>query len=128
MAFVLVVDDDADVLDSVCASLGALGYTVECVSSGLAALDVLDDRSKEIDLLLTDVVMPGLHGFNLSRMARLRRPDLRVLYMSGYTDFERILEDTGPRFGKLLQKPFRPADLGREIETALAAGPDACTA
>jgi DNA-binding NtrC family response regulator len=61
-------------------------------------------------------------------MARLRRPDLRVLYMSGYTDFERILEDTGPRFGKLLQKPFRPADLGREIETALAAGPDACTA
>jgi DNA-binding NtrC family response regulator len=128
MAFVLVVDDDADVLDSLCASLTALGYMVEAVSSGLAALDVLDDRSKEIDLLLTDVVMPGLHGFNLSRMARLRRPDLRVLYMSGFADLERILQDAGPRLGKLLQKPFRPADLRREIETALAASPGASSA
>jgi DNA-binding NtrC family response regulator len=128
MAFVLVVDDDADVLDSLCASLTALGYMVEAVSSGLAALDVLDDRSKEIDLLLTDVVMPGLHGFNLSRMARLRRPDLRVLYMSGFADLERILQDAGPRLGKPLQKPFRPADLRREIETALAASPGASSA
>ena len=128
MASVLVVDDDVDVLDAVCASLAAIGYAVECVSTGLAALDILDDRSKQIDLLLTDVVMPGLHGFNLSRMARLRRPDLRVLYMSGFTDFQRILEDAGPRLGKLLRKPFRPADLWREVEAALAASPGGGTA
>jgi CheY-like chemotaxis protein len=128
MAVLLVVDDDLDVLEAMCAVLNAVGHTAQCVSSGVAALEILDDRLKQIDLLLTDVVMPGLHGFNLSRTARVRRPDLRVLYMSGFIDLQETLRDEGPQFGKLLAKPIRPDDLRREVEEALAASPSAGSA
>jgi DNA-binding NtrC family response regulator len=84
-------------------------------------LNVLE--RKRIDLLLTDVLMPGLHGFNLARMGRLRRADLSVLYISGFADLEAVLGDDGPRLGKLLHKPIMPADLFREVTDALAAPP-----
>lgn len=70
MAALLVVDDDPDVLDAVCAVLISMGHSVDRASAGIPALDILD--GKRIHLLLTDGVMPGLHGFNLSRMAVLR--------------------------------------------------------
>jgi CheY-like chemotaxis protein len=124
LAALLIVDDDPDVLDALCAVLSAVGFTVERATGGLAALDILDQQ-KPIDLLLTDVVMPGLHGFNLARMARLRRANLRVLYISGFTDLETILQDEGPRLGKLLTKPIAPSDLFREVTNALATSPPA---
>ena len=109
-------------LDALCATLKATGYSVERAASGLGALEILD-QGKPIDLLLTDVVMPGLHGLNLARMAVLRRRRLKVLYISGFADLETILQDEGPRFGKLLSKPILPADLRREVADALAAEP-----
>jgi CheY-like chemotaxis protein len=120
MALVLVVDDDADVLEALCTSLEAMGHRVERAGSGLRALTVLD-QAQNIDLLLTDVVMPGLHGFNLARMAVLRRPDLRVLYFTGNADMEVVQRDEGPKYGKMLHKPLGPDDLRREIEEALSA-------
>jgi CheY-like chemotaxis protein len=120
MASVLIVDDDPDVLDALCAVVASAGHVVERADRGLAALDILDQRGP-IDLLLTDVVMPGLHGFNLARMGRLRMPELRVLYISGFMELETIVQDEGPRLGKLLSKPIAPAELRREIAEALAA-------
>lgn len=120
MAAVLVVDDDPDVLDVVCAVLSSLGHNVDRALGGLPALDILE--GKHIDLLLTDVVMPGLHGFNLARMAVLRRPDIKVLYLTGYTEYT-TERDEGQRFGKLLYKPLRPDELKREVDAALAAPP-----
>jgi DNA-binding NtrC family response regulator len=122
MATVLIVDDDPDVLDALSAVIASAGHTVERAARGLAALDILDQRT-QIDLLLTDVVMPGLHGFNLARMGRLRRPDLRVLYISGFADLETIVQDEGPKLGKLLSKPLAPAELRREVAEALASPP-----
>jgi DNA-binding NtrC family response regulator len=122
MAALLIVDDDSDVLEALSNVLAAAGYTVERASSGLSALDILDQQ-KPIDLLLTDVVMPGLHGLNLARMARIRREGLRVLYLSGYTELEEVVQDTGPRLGKLLHKPIAPSDLYREVSAALSAPP-----
>jgi DNA-binding NtrC family response regulator len=119
----LVVDDDADVLKALCAVLAGAGHNVQHASSGLAALEILD-RDKALDLLLTDIVMPGLHGFNLARMGRLRCPHLKVLYMSGFIDLETVVQDEGPRLGKLLSKPIRPQELKREVEEALAAPHD----
>lgn len=120
MATLLVVDDDPDVLDAVCAALASTGHTVDRASGGLPALEILE--GKRIDLLLTDVVMPGLHGFNLARMAVLRRPEIKVLYFTGYTEFT-TGQDEGPKFGKLLHKPLRPDDIRREVDEALAASP-----
>jgi CheY-like chemotaxis protein len=122
MAALLIVDDDAEVLEALSAALTFAGHDVERAAGGLPALDILD-RRKPIDLLLTDVIMPGLNGLNLARMARLRRADIRVLYISGFSELEAILEDEGLRLGKLLRKPIMPADLYREVEEALVAPP-----
>jgi CheY-like chemotaxis protein len=118
MATVLVVDDDAEVRAAVCAMLSAAGYAVETAGGGLAALEII--KGKRIDLLLTDVVMRGLNGFNLARDAVLCRPAIKVLYYSGFTDFT-IGRDVGQTFGKLLHKPLRAADLQREVAQALTA-------
>ena len=120
MASVLVVDDDADVLEALSAALAAMGHVVESAPGGLAALAVLD-RVHDIELLLTDVVMPGLHGFNLARMALMRKPDLRVLYFTGNAEIDIVQKDSGPKYGKILYKPLRPDELGREVAAALAA-------
>ena len=123
MASLLVVDDDMDVLDAMCAVLSADGHNVWPASGGLPALQILDAELHNLDLILTDVVMPGLHGFNLSRMARLRRPEIKVLYISGFTEMPTTLRDEGPKLGKMLQKPIMPADLRREVTEALATPP-----
>ena len=122
MASLLLVDDDEDVLNALAAVLATTGHKVARAAGGVAALDILDGR-EPLDLLLTDVVMPGLHGFNLARMAVLRRPELRVLYMSGFTELDVVTQDTGPRYGKLLEKPMRPDQLRLEVEQALAQRP-----
>src|SRR5579859_6497413 len=115
MAFLLVVDDDTEVLDAMCAVLANAGHSVLPAAGRLRALDILDTDEQALDLILTDVVMPGLHGFNLSRMARLRRPAIRVIYISGYTDMPTTANDTGPKLGKILQKPILPDDLRRAV-------------
>jgi DNA-binding NtrC family response regulator len=118
LAAVLLVDDDEDVRSALAAALAGMGHDVVQAASGVQALDVID-RNAPLDLLLTDVVMPGLHGFNLARMTVLRRPDIRVLYMSGYADLDIVTRDGGPRYGKLLEKPLRLDDLRLAVEQAL---------
>jgi CheY-like chemotaxis protein len=120
MASLLVVDDDPAVLEALYAVLVGMGHSVERASGGLPALDILED--KPIDLLLPDVMMPGLHGFNLARMAVLRHPEIKVLYFTGYTEYT-TERDEGQKFGKLLHKPLTPDELRREVEAALAAQP-----
>jgi CheY-like chemotaxis protein len=122
LAAVLLVDDDGDVRTVLAAALTGMGHRVVPAADGLEALEVID-RKEPLDLLLTDVVMPGLHGFNLARMAILRRPSIRVLYMSGYAEGEVVTRDSGRRYGKLLEKPLRPDELKLEIEHALAQPP-----
>jgi signal transduction histidine kinase len=81
---VLVVEDDADVRAYVVDTLGSLGYDVLEAKSGEDALRVMSEY-KGIGLLLTDVVMPGMNGRKLADEARQRRPDLKVLFMTGYS-------------------------------------------
>ena len=118
MATVLVVDDDADVLETLVAIVKSGGHRTVKAGSGTAALDILDGEA-DVDLMLTDIVMPGLNGFNLARMARLRRRDIKILYMTGFHEQSAAVRDTGERLGKLLSKPLRAADLRREVDAAL---------
>jgi CheY-like chemotaxis protein len=110
-ATVLVVDDDADIREYAVAVLEQHGYRVLRAANGEAALSQIE-REEEIDLLFTDVVMPGLNGFEVARIAQRARPALRVLFASGYAT------DLTPA-GRLLKKPYRPRQLADEIAAAL---------
>lgn len=108
---VLVVDDDPDVREYAVAVLEEEGFEVVGAGDGEAALRLLE-RDPEIRLLFTDVVMPGLNGFETARLARQHRPDLEVLFASGYAT------DLTPA-GRLLKKPYRPRQLVREVASFL---------
>ena len=82
-------------------------------------LDILDGEIP-VSLMVTDIVMPGLNGFNLARMARMRRSGMKILYLTGFHEQADAMRDTGQRLGKLLLKPFKAADLRKEVDAALA--------
>jgi two-component system cell cycle response regulator CpdR len=119
MASVLVVDDDTDVLDILAVAIRSGGHSVIKATSGTAALNVLDGDIP-FDLLVTDIIMPGLNGFNLARMANMRRPGLKIMYLTGFHEQAEAMRDHGSRLGKLLNKPIMPADLRKEVDEALA--------
>lgn len=119
---ILVVDDDQDVLELAVATLTDVGFRVNGASAPEAALEVLR-TTPEVDLLLTDIVMPGaMSGFALARAARQIRPDLRILYTSGYA--EDLVEGT-ERYGRLIAKPWRIDTLHRGVREALSEPPTA---
>jgi len=116
---VLVVEDDDLVRDFVVLTLRGLGYDVLEAGDGDAAWEIIAAADR-IDLLCTDIMMPGsMNGFDLARRARQRRPDLRLVYMSGYPD--KALESAKPANGNVpyLAKPFRANDLVAGIKRAM---------
>ena len=117
---VLVVDDRADVAELARAILRDYGYGTLLARHGREALEILDDHP-EIDILFSDLIMPGMDGLSLAREARRRRPSLKVLLTTGYA--EASLERTGlprPEF-EILNKPYRRADLIRRLRAVLDA-------
>ena len=116
-ANVLVVDDDVDVRSTTALLLRRMGYAVTTAGNAAEALHVLESR-EAIELLLSDVVMPQVTGPDLARQAQARRPDLPVVFFSGYADPEAIAGAIP--LARLLRKPFRPTELAKLIETALA--------
>lgn len=119
---ILLVEDDPDIRDFVARALLGLGYTVREAPNGKLALDILDiDIS--LDLLLSDMTMPGgLSGFDLVVEARKRRPNLKILCMSGHADG--IDASLKPLGCALLEKPFLKQDLARAVRSTLDSSVD----
>jgi CheY-like chemotaxis protein len=118
MAVVMVVDDEPEVLDVLSSIMSRAGHSTVKASSGVAALDLLDSGAA-VDVLLTDVMMPELNGFNLARIARMRRPSLKVLFLTGFYDLALTLRDPLSEIGKLLQKPILPSELTKAVAEAI---------
>jgi PAS domain S-box-containing protein len=116
---ILVVEDDPLVRGYVIAQLGGLGYETLVASDAEAALELVD-QGAEFDLLFTDVIMPGgMNGRELAEVVLERRPGVKVLYTSGYTD-EIVNEERLDPGIALLRKPYRKSDLWRKIREVLA--------
>ena len=117
----LLVEDEAAVRASVRRLLEWHGYTVLEARNGAEALKIYEARGSEIDLVLTDILMPELGGQELVEQLRERRPDLRVVFMSGYA--ERALTSNGSiPFGTgYLEKPFAVETLMRRVREVLDA-------
>jgi len=116
---VLVVDDDPHVREATTRALRASGYNARCASDGATALRML--AHEPIDLLLTDVVMPGMNGRELAETACKARPSLRVLYTSGYTDDEVVARGVMRGDVAMLDKPFRVDKLATKVREVLDA-------
>ncbi|MXO86013.1 PAS domain-containing protein [Altererythrobacter aurantiacus] len=119
---ILLVEDDEDVRVYTADCLRELGYRVLEAGSGEEAKKALDRTKDQIDLLFTDVVMPGITGEELAEELRRDRPDLKVLYTSGYTR-DAIVHSGRLQPGvALLQKPFNFAELARKVRDVLELG------
>jgi PAS domain S-box-containing protein len=120
---ILCVEDDASVRAYVIAQLESLGYKVVAASNAAEALAIADGGA-EFDLLFTDIVMPGrMNGKQLAERMRLRRPALRVLFTSGYTDHTIIRDGRIIRDVFFLAKPYRRPQLARMVRRSLDAPP-----
>jgi len=115
-AHILVVDDDPDVRWVITQDLQQMGCVVTEAESGRAALTMLE-RETRYDLVIIDLVMPGLSGLETLRLARRSRPELRVLFTSGYADLSRFGDNL--RDHPLLQKPFTLEGLAEMVQTVL---------
>jgi two-component system, cell cycle sensor histidine kinase and response regulator CckA len=116
---VLLVEDREDVRELTARTLRDLGYTVHEADSPERALEIGLDRSRTIHLLLTDIVMPRINGFDLAARIRTYHNGLKVLFMSGYTDPLRVSEKVTQPGSAYLQKPFTPQALGITIRNLL---------
>ncbi|HEY1339268.1 MAG TPA: response regulator [Bryobacteraceae bacterium] len=115
-SIILVVDDESAVRRFVRMILESAGQIVLEASSGEEALRLLEEHDPRPDLLLTDIVMPGMSGIALAAQAHKRFPGLHVLFMSGYSqDFAAELSGS-----VCVVKPFKPAELVAAIQSALA--------
>jgi PAS domain S-box-containing protein len=125
---VLVVEDDALVRKYVIAQIKSLGYATLEASNADEALDVID-KIPVIDLLFTDVIMPGsMNGRQLVDEALKRRPSLKTLYTSGYTENAIVHHGRLDSGVLLLAKPYRKSDLARMIRMALCSPPGSSSA
>jgi CheY-like chemotaxis protein len=126
---ILVVDDDPLVRSVTRKSLEAKGYTVLQAATGSEALDFCERGPARIDLVLSDVVIPGMNGAELGRRIKERDAGIRVLLMSGYAEhavFEEAIREHGAHF---LAKPFTSDLLARKVREVLdergtASGPE----
>jgi CheY-like chemotaxis protein len=119
-ATILAVDDEETVLALVRTMLWRAGYTVLEASGGDEALRIASEHPVPIDLLLSDILMPDMNGYELADKLKAARPGMKILFMSGYRD-KVLAESTGRRLTSvpLLRKPFTQHNLIEKIEQIL---------
>ncbi len=120
---ILVVEDQAALGTSISTALKRKGYQILSADSGKQALAILEERGGQVDLIITDVVMPEMSGTELVSKAHARWPNLKVIYMSGYLDDmvrANGLEQIRPEF--FIEKPFNSVALLQKVRTTLDDG------
>ena len=107
---ILFVDDDPELREIVAAALAKPRYAIFTASDGYEAVRIL--TSNRVNLLITDIKMPGINGFELAQQARALRPNIQIIYLSGYPI-------DNPHGGAVLKKPLRMGDLLAEVSGRL---------
>jgi len=118
---ILVVEDESVVLELVTNILRAEGFRVIPATNGTEALQSAGAANGAIDLVLTDIVMPGMSGGELVQQLLQLKPSIRVLYMSGYTKYTVLDHGTLESVNSFIWKPFSPAELLEKIRAVLDA-------
>lgn len=120
---ILLVEDDAAVRGLAHTLLVRDGYTVLEASNAEGANTLCDHHPNPIDLLVTDIVMPGISGWRLAADLRAKRPEMKVLYMSGYAEGAPFENTEVAATTAFLEKPITPESLARKVREALVLDP-----
>jgi len=116
---ILLVDDEADLLDIATAYLERLGYTILKAKDGTSAMRMIDQRP-DIDVMVTDIVMPGgMNGVEMAQRIAEIRPEVRVVYTSGFPADALAQKNLAVEGSVLLHKPYRLAELGAVVRLAM---------
>ncbi|GJL85060.1 MAG: transcriptional regulator [Micavibrio sp.] len=119
MPHILLAEDDDSMREFLEMALKKAGHDVTATADGLEALAALD-KDDSYDLLLTDIVMPGMDGIELSQTAAKKRPDLKVMFITGFTGIAKSHSVANDK-AHIVSKPFHLNDLVEQVETLLAA-------
>jgi len=117
MTSILLAEDDTSLRTFLTRALKKAGYEVMSVGDGEEALEAV--RSQHFDLLLSDIVMPGLDGIELSRRAGRMRPEMRIMFITGFAAVALNARNEAPQGAQVLSKPFHLKDLVEEVNRFL---------
>ena len=113
----LIVEDDRELREALSALLRQAGYEVDAQADGREAFNSL--LGSEYDLAIVDLMLPGMNGRELAERMREATPDVKVLYVSGYTDDDDVLAAKFPPGAHFLQKPFTLSALVTKVRQAM---------
>jgi two-component system, cell cycle sensor histidine kinase and response regulator CckA len=119
MVTVLLVEDEESLRELIREILQASGYEVLEAEDPMKAIETVERHEGAIHLLLTDILMPGMNGPVLAQRVRDRRPDIRVVYMSGHTEDSVAQSGLVEPGALLISKPFTQESLARKLREAL---------
>jgi two-component system, cell cycle sensor histidine kinase and response regulator CckA len=117
---ILVVEDEESLRKLAYTLLSKLGYKVSTASNGEEAIFLVEEKKIQPDLIITDVIMPGINGILLANRLHHKFPELKVLYMSGYSDHVTLQRDIIEPGLPFIQKPFNINLLAETIRQLLA--------
>ncbi|MEK7800952.1 MAG: response regulator [Pseudomonadota bacterium] len=120
MAHILLAEDDDSMRQFLCLALEKAGHRVTACADGYAAYKAAEDMIDHIDLLVADIVMPGMDGIELSQRIGKMAPDLKVLFITGFSAVAmggKVAENDNAR---VLSKPFHLNDLVKQVDEILA--------
>lgn len=115
----LVVEDDIDVRRFAHSALTEFGYSVVIAENGQEALKLVEENNKHLDLLITDMIMPGMNGKELSEKIKLLKPDTEILYVSGYTEDHIVQSGELDKDINFLSKPYTITTLAKKVREVL---------
>lgn len=120
MYSILLAEDDRSLRAFLSRALKKAGYDVTAVGDGDAAMELI--RGKVFDLLLSDIVMPGMDGIELSRRAAHLQPGIRVMFITGFAAVALNARNNAPEGAQILSKPFHLRDLVAEVNRFMDVG------
>ena len=118
MTRILLAEDDESLRGFLARALERAGFEVKACADGEEAVAELDDRW---DLLLTDIVMPGIDGIEVARLAAARQPDMRIMFITGFAAVALSAGSQAPAGAKVLSKPIHLREIVSEVERMIAA-------
>jgi DNA-binding NarL/FixJ family response regulator len=125
---VLVIDDHSLVLSTLVCTLTHAGFHVLSAASGEEAIEIAEKLGKPLDLMICDLILPGMPGTEIARCIGEIHPEARCLFITGLPGYPHVADETALSGQALLAKPFLPQVLVRKVREIMGSGPRVLTA